>query len=149
MDAASPAGIRHARILLGVISGIAWFPFGIAYPLVNSGGLTIALYAPAVMIAAMPWGAGPAGIQEMMPNKMRGQASAVYLFIINLMGLGFGPYILSLFTQYVFRSDEGVRWSLLAVPVGAHAISATLLLLAIRPYHKSLDRLEEWTKAGG
>lgn len=141
-DVMKARGVRHARILLGLISCVSWFPFGIAYPLMNNPWMAIGFYALAVVIAAMPWGAGPAGIQEIMPNKMRGQASAIYLFIINLMVLGFGPYILSLFTQYVFRSDSGVRWSLLCVPVGAHLISVVLLLAAIRPYHRSLERLE-------
>lgn len=141
-------GIPHARVLVGLISAAGWIPLGIAYPLANSGALTVGLYAPAVMISAMTAGVGPAGIQEMMPNKMRGQASAIYLFIVNLMGLGFGPYILALFTQYVFKSDSGVRWSLLCVPVGAHAIASVLLFFAIRPYRRSLKRLEAWEAEG-
>ena len=95
-------------------------------------------------IAAMPWGVGPAAIQEIMPNRMRGQASAVYLFIINLCGIGLGPYIPSLLTQYVFRSDQGVRYSLLAVPSFAHVVAAVLLLLALKPFLKSLDRVQAW-----
>ncbi len=97
----------------------------------------------------MPWGVGPAGIQEIMPNRMRGQASAVYLFIINFFGIGLGPFIPSLLTQYVFKSDEGVRYSLLIVPGVAHLIAAILLFVGLKPFLKSLDRVDEWRKAHG
>jgi len=137
-------GVAHARLLVALISAAGWIPFGIAYPLVGSGTLAVWMYAPAIGIGAMTAGVGPAGIQEIMPNKMRGQASAIYLFIINLMGLGFGPFIIALFTQYVFGSDADVRLSLLTVPVAAHAIAAILLLASIRPYLRSLTRLKEW-----
>ena len=96
----------------------------------------------------MPWGIGPAVVQEIMPNRMRGQASAIYLFVINLLGLGFGPQILALCTQYVFGGATGVRWSLLAVPVAAHALSAVLLLLGLKHYVRSLDRLAARRAAG-
>ncbi len=141
-------GVPHARALVGLISGAGWIPFGIAYPLVGSGTWAVLMYAPAVAVGAMSAGVGPAGIQEIVPNRMRGQASAIYLFIINLMGLGFGPFIIALFTQYVFGSDSDVRWSLLTVPVGAHVIACILLLAAIRPYHRSLARLDEWNATG-
>jgi MFS family permease len=137
-------GIVHARLLVALISAAGWIPFGIAYPLVDSGTLAVWMYAPAIGIGAMTAGVGPAGIQEIMPNKMRGQASAIYLFIINLMGLGLGPFIIPLFTQYVFGSDADVRLSLLTVPVAAHALASIFLLSAIRPYVRSLARVEEW-----
>lgn len=137
-------GMLNSRTMVGLIACTAWLPFGILYPLMPTWQLTLACYFPAVFIGAMPWGVGPAAIQEIMPNKMRGQASAVYLFIINLFGLGFGPFILSIFTQYVFKADTGVRWSLLVVPLGAHTISAIFLILALKPFLRSLERLKEW-----
>ncbi len=143
-DTLHQRGVRNNKTMVGLIACVAWFPFGIAYPLMGSAVATMTLYVPAVMVAAMPWGVGPAGIQEIVPNRMRGGASAIYLFIINLLGLGFGPYILSVFTQYVFGGDRGVRWSLLAVPAGAHVVAALLLVTALGPFKQSMDRVKEW-----
>ena len=64
--------------------------------------------------------------------------------VAQMLGLGFGPYILSVFTQYVFGGDTGVRWSLLAVPAGAHLIAAVLLFSALGPFKRSMDRVKEW-----
>jgi hypothetical protein len=139
-------GVRASKTTVGLVACLAWFPFGIAYPLFDNLYLAIGSLALANTIAAMPWGVGPAGIQEIFPNRMRGQASAVYLFIINLCGIGLGPYIPSLLTQFVFKSDQGVRYSLLVVPTTAHLIAGLLLFLAIKPFARSLDRLEEWRR---
>lgn len=51
----------------------------------------------------------------MMPNRMRGQASAVYLFVINIVGLGLGPTAVAITTQYVFGRDDAVSYSLAIV----------------------------------
>lgn len=140
-------GVKSSKMLVALLSAAAWFPFGILYPLMQSGAWTFVFFAPAVFIASMPWGVGPAAVQEIMPNRIRGQASAIYLFVVNLLGLGFGPYILSLFTQFVFRADTGVRWSILVVPLGAHVLSSLLLLFGLRPFRRSVERLAERTAA--
>ena len=142
-------GVKNNKTMVGLISAIAWFPFGIAYPLQTNSTAAFACLACSTTIAAMPWGVGPAGIQEIMPNRMRGQASAVYLFIINLFGIGLGPFIPSLLTQYVFKSDEGVRYSLLVVPGVAHVIAAFLLFGALKPFLGSLERVKQWREDQG
>ena len=80
----------------------------------------------------------------MMPASMRGQASAVYLFILNLIGLGMGPTAVALCTQYLFRRDEAVNYSLLIVTVTASAIAALLLWTGLKPFLRSLERLTAW-----
>lgn len=137
-------GVQYSKTLVGLLSAVVWFPFGILYPLMTTGGMALLFFAPAVFVSSMTAGVGPAGIQEIMPNKMRGQASAIYLFIVNLLGLGFGPQIIALFTQYVFGADSAVRWSLLVVPVGAHIIAAVILFFGLKPYRRSLERLQAW-----
>jgi hypothetical protein len=89
----------------------------------------------------------PAAIQQMMPNVLRGQASAIYLFVVNLIGLGLGPTAVALMTDYVFRNDDAVRYSLLVVGTAAHLLAAGLLWNGLKPFLVSLERLKEWTAA--
>ena len=57
----------------------------------------------------------------MMPNNMRGQASAIYLFVVNFVGLGIGPSAVAILTDYVFRGDESVlRQNLIPTPNASH-----------------------------
>ena len=62
-----------------------------------------------------------------MPNSMRGQASAVYLFVITMVGLGIGPTAVALGTDFVFGDDNALRYSLLIV-TGIALVGAMILL---------------------
>ena len=80
----------------------------------------------------------------MMPATMRAQASAVYLFSINIIGLGAGPTAVGVLTQYVFGRDDAVRYSLAIVTSAACALAAVFLYRALKPFVASLERLDSW-----
>src|SRR6185436_12188877 len=96
---------------VGVFVALAWLPFGLSYPLVPSGYWAAALLIPSAFLASAPFGVSAAAIQQMMPNSMRGQASAIYLFVVNLIGLGIGPSAVAAATDFVFEDDQAVRYS--------------------------------------
>jgi hypothetical protein len=83
----------------------------------------------------------------MMPNEMRGQASAIYLFVISLIGLGIGPTAVAMMTDYVFRSPQSLHYSMLMVNTAAQIIAAALLFAGLKPFVKSLDYLQQWQQA--
>jgi MFS family permease len=138
-------GYRDANFRVAMIVAVAWLPTGILYPLVPSGTLSMILMAPTIFLVAAPFGIAPAAITQIMPNQMRGQAAAVYLFVNNLIGLGLGPTAVALVTDYVFRDDNMVRYSLLVVTVAAHLISGALWWIGLEHYERSLDRLKEYS----
>jgi MFS family permease len=140
-------GRRDATMRVGVIAALAWLPCGVLYPLVPNAKLAVALLIPSAFLAAAPFGVSAAAIQQMMPAGMRGQASAIYLFVINLIGLGLGPSAVAAATDFVFEDDEAVRYSLVSVATCAHLASAALLFAGIKPFLASLDRLKRWNEA--
>jgi hypothetical protein len=71
----------------------------------------------------------------------------VYLFSINLIGLGIGPTAVGALTQYVFGRDDAVRYSLVIVTSVACALAAGLLSGALKPFLASLERLRVWNDA--
>ena len=93
---------------------------------------------------AMPFGVAPAAIQEIMPNPMRGQASAMYLFVVTIIGLGIGPTAVALITDYVFQDDKALRYSLMIVSTIATIASIVLLSLSLKPYRASIQYLRDW-----
>jgi len=130
---------------VGLIAALAWFPFGMLYPLMSNAYWSVALLIPAAFFASAPFGVAPAAIQQMMPNSMRGQASAIYLFVVNLIGLGMGPTAVALTTDFIFRNDQMVGYSLLLVGTLAHIVAAILLWAGLKPYLRSLEHLQSWT----
>ncbi len=114
-DAVRARGTLQSNMLVGVFIALLWIPVQFLFCLAPSAGWAVVWMAPSCAFAAAPFGIAPAAIQQMMPPAMRGQASAVYLFILNLIGLGLGPTAVAYFTQYVFQRDDAVNYSLLMV----------------------------------
>ena len=139
-------GREDANVAVALLAAVAGIPFVVAFPLAPQASWSLVLMTPVVFFASMPFGVAPAAIQQMMPNTMRSQASALYLFVINLIGMGIGPTQVAALTDYVF-GEKNIGYSLLSVGVFAYLGAGLLLWLALKPYRRSLDYLKEWSKA--
>ncbi|TRO16481.1 spinster family MFS transporter [Pseudomonas sediminis] len=137
-------GRSDANMRVGLYAALGALPMVVLYPLVDSAFWASVLMAPTVFCLSMPFGVAPAAIQEIMPNSMRGQASAIYLFVITLIGLGVGPTAVALVTDFVFADDAALRYSLLIVTTLAVSTSIILLAKSLKPYRASVTRLEQW-----
>jgi MFS family permease len=103
------------------------------------------LLVPITFFHAFPYGAAAAAVQELTPNRMRAQVSALYLFVVNILGLGLGPTAVALLTDYVFRDDAAVRYSLSVVILVSLAFAVSLLWWGRGSYARSLAYRERWT----
>ena len=148
-DVMAKRGKTDANMRVGLYSAIGALPLVLLFPLMPSAVWAAILLAPAVFFLSMPFGVAPAAIQEIMPNAMRGQASAVYLFVITLFGLGVGPTAVALVTDYVFGYDEALRYSLLIITAVAVVAAAVLLWLGLKPYRQSVAHLQQWSASAG
>jgi MFS family permease len=137
-------GRSDANMRVGLYAALAALPLVLLFPLMDSALWASVLLAPTVFCLSMPFGVAPAAIQEIMPNSMRGQASAIYLFVITLIGLGIGPTAVALVTDFVFADDNALRYSLLIVTTLAVLMSIILLAKSLKPYRESVTRLEQW-----
>ena len=81
-----------------------------------------------------------------MPNQLRGFASAALIFVVNLIGLGLGPTSIAVVTDFVFGDEMMLRYSLVWAPAVILTLATTAGFLALKPYLKSLDYLEAWSK---
>jgi len=66
----------------------------------------------------------------------------VYLFILNLIGLGIGPSAVAFCTQRIFHRDDALRYSMVIVLVTASILGAGLLSWCLKPFLASLGRLQ-------
>jgi MFS family permease len=80
-----------------------------------------------------PIGLGPALLQSVTPNELRGQVSALYLFVVNLIALGFGPTIVAATGDYIFHDELMIGRALAVVSWVVLPIAIVLLLIA-RPH---------------
>ncbi|MES2337900.1 MAG: MFS transporter [Pseudomonadota bacterium] len=81
-------------------------------------------------------------VQNLVPPQMRASASACFLFINNLIGLGAGSWVMGAMSDHMAArfGAESLRYSLIAA-TGFYLIAAVLMLFAV----KTLRR--DWVEA--
>lgn len=141
-DRLQKQGKSDAALRVGILAACVAI-IGNVYLLANTGTLAAILMVPAVFALGMPFGAAPAAIVAIVPNQMRGQTAAVYLFIVNLIGLGVGPTAVALVTDYVFADDLALKYSMLIVGTVAHVAAILLLWAGLKSYRETVARMRE------
>ena len=89
-----------------------------------------------MFFSTFSFGAAAAALQQITPNRMRGVMSALYLFCLNLIGLGFGPTAVALATDYIFKSEAAVGQSISIVTASAAIIGVSILIMGRKPFRK-------------
>ena len=118
----------------------------VAYPLMPSAHLSLVVMAPMILFSSAPWGVAVSALQQMAPNEMRGQVGAFYLFTVNLIGIGFGPTLVALLTDYWFGDPAALRYSMVAVSGAAALVAAFSLWWGLPHFRASLDRALAWQR---
>jgi MFS family permease len=134
-------GVREAHLRVGFVSAIGTLLF-IPAMTARDPRVTLALLVPAMFFLAMPSGTTYAALQLILPNQVRGQISALFIFIFNLGGLTLGPLVPALFNDYVFHSGTMVGTSV-AISIGMGAVLAAVVFrLAYRPYRGHIAAMD-------
>ena len=115
------------------------------FPLAKAPATALLVMIPMVFLSAAPWGVAVASIQQITPNELRGQVSALmYLFPVNLIGIGLGPTAVALITEQGFGNPADLRYSMAIVGCVAGVMAAGILSAGVRPFRDSLRRAERW-----
>ena len=97
-------------------------PFMAITPLMPSAALAIPMLGLAVFTLSLQQALSPVAIQLFTPNQMRAQVMAVFFVISIFFAIAFGAASVAVVTDYVFRDDNDLRYSLAIV--SAIAMSA-------------------------
>lgn len=133
----------HLRVVL--LSVVTMTPCFALLPMAPSGELAIALLALATFTSSLHGGVAGAALQLITPNELRGQITAVYFFIANLVGLGLGPTAVALITDFGYGDPQALGYSIATLAAVAGPLSAIVLFSGLRPYRESARRLVEVT----
>lgn len=143
-DRLAMRGHQDAYIRVALWSAVLWFPPGIAMLLTQSTDVLMVCLASSTFFGAAAFGIGPASLMQVTPQRMRGQIGAVYLFVVNLIGLGIGPTAVAMCTDYLFHDDNMVGSSILVVACAAHLVSAMFLSYGRKPFVRTIAFAKTW-----
>ena len=114
-DRWSARGVTSARFRVALTGTLICAPLGVLWPLAGTANTAFALLGGAIFGLSIAQSAAPASIQEVVPNRMRGQAIAVYLLIAGLLGIGLGPMLVAFVSDTVFGDSAMLPLSLIHI----------------------------------
>lgn len=135
-------GQKDAKIRAILWSIVLSIPTGLLYPVFDNETFMLISLGIFLFLTKAPIGLAASAIQEITPNEMRGQASAVYLFFLNLIGLGLGPTAVALLTDYVFQDEGMLRYSIFLIAMFSAGLATFCFWRCLAPYRKSIAQLE-------
>jgi MFS family permease len=93
----------------------AAFVFVLGFYLIDDTTTALAVYLPAAVLGAFYLGPSFAIIQSLAPVAMRATAAAIMLFIINIIGLGFGPQLVGIASDLLLPTfgNDSLRYALM------------------------------------
>lgn len=131
-------GLDDGTLRVAIFAAVLLAPIGYAAFQMPTVELTLLMLAPVAFLATFSFGAAPTAIQLASPNRMRGQISAFYLFIMNLGGVMVGMTGTALVTDYFFRDEARLGDSMSLVMVFSTPLAAALLFSALRPFRHAV-----------
>ena len=133
-------GYQNSRQLVILIAQFGLILLTSIFPLLANSQNIAYFLIPICFFSSFGIGTSVAVIQEITPPTMRAQMSAIFIFIVNLLGLGFGPSIVAWVTQYIFQEDKAVGYSLALVSFMALFISMICIWSSQKAYKESVKK---------
>ncbi|MCJ2183449.1 MFS transporter [Novosphingobium sp. 1949] len=130
------ANVRAAFVCFCVVTVCS-----ILSPLMPNGYASLAVAAFGGMFGIA--GAVPqnAAIQRVAPNAMRGQVTAIYLFMFTFFG-AMGSFVIGLVAQYVVVDPARLWLALEITTLALLPLASFCIFRAIKPYREEIERLE-------
>ena len=125
---------KGAALHVGVLAALFGIIPAVMFPLAPNVWSALALMGITQFTISLPFGVAPAALHEVTPNQFRGQVIAYYLFFINIIGLGTGPTLAGLITDYGFRDENAIGYSLLVMSLVFLPLSAFILASARKSF---------------
>lgn len=105
-------GYGDAPFRVPVIAATALVPSCALLPLAPNYETVLVVLALVTFLYTLPLAMATAALQLITPNRMRGIAASVYVFVVSAVGLGLAPTTIAATTDYIFRDPAMVGWSL-------------------------------------
>lgn len=141
-DHLTARGKLVGSVVISLIATSVLVLTGLALAVAPSPTVALVAVAATTFFLGMPVALAPPILQAVTPNQLRGQVTSIYLLLINLIGLGLGPFLVAFFTDFVFHDEKQVGLSLGLVSAIAALLSVICLISAIGPYRRLVAATE-------
>ncbi|HEV8713276.1 MAG TPA: MFS transporter [Candidatus Binatia bacterium] len=128
----------RARAYVSMIGALLTIPFLVASVLLADQRLALLSFLPATVFGTLWFGPAASIVQDLVPPAMRATASAVFIFILTIIGLGAGPQVIGILNDWIGTPDA-IRYSLLYVAVVMNLLSVWFFWLTGKTLAEDLE----------
>ena len=139
------AGRDDANLRVVLIGKLLALPFGILFPFMSNAYMAVTVSTISLFFLSLTPAPLNAALQVITPNQMRGQITALFLFIFNVIGFALGPLMVALFTDYVFKSESQIGYSIALTALTLGPLGTFVIWLGMKPYGRSVAESKAWT----
>lgn len=111
-------------------------------PLMPTATLALGCMAIGTLVGQASQGVVLTAIQDVTPNRLRGQVTALTLLAVNLIGLGLGSSIIAAITDFGFRDEGALRYAIAITGAMVLPVMVVLLATGMKRYREVLAAME-------
>ncbi len=123
-DFAVARGLVAGRPIIMALASLCAAPCAFAAMLAPGGSLSAAMLVPTAFLSSMSLGILPSAQQAIVPGHLRGVTASLGVLMVNLIGLGCGPTVVAVITDFVLHDPMRLRYALAAALPVMFAVSA-------------------------
>ena len=135
-------GVRDSALRAIIIVAFLMAPVSVCMPLMPDGNLALLFLMALTLLLFVASCLGPVALQLVTPNQSRAQIIAFSMFLTNLIGMGLGPTVVALITDYGFGYDAALPYSMAIVGAVFAPLCGIIYLFGIRAYGAEMRALE-------
>ena len=135
-------GQQHAYLKVAIWAVMGATVFAGSAAMVPNPYLAFALLCPAVACFGMPVALAPAAVNYITPNQFRGQAIAIYIFVVGMINNVIGPISVGVLNDYLFKDPMAINLSMLTIAIVFGTISSLILAWSIKHYKHSAAEIQ-------
>jgi hypothetical protein len=129
------------RAQIGVLSvALPFLVFGVLTSNPITGMVALAVFFTCFMTIAT---LGPTSVQVVTPGRIRAQVAAMWLMVVNLIGIGIGPTTVALVTDYVLRDEMAVGRSIALMGVMTLVTGMVITWRGLAPFRTRVEAAEQ------
>jgi MFS family permease len=137
-------GRADGPVLVMILQALTWAVFGTIKALHPDMTVVLTTHVLSSLFAIWAVTAAIAGLNEITPNEMRGQITALYTLFSGLIGLTVGPLVVGMLSDDVFTGPKGLQPAMATMYLVGGALAVLLLLIGRRAFVGAVARARAW-----
>jgi len=137
-------GRDDANLRVTLLASTLFAPTAIAFAAMPSAGLAMLCLGLGYLVSSLQFGPINAAMQIVTPNEMRGQVTALYLFIFNTFGTGLAPLVIGFVTDHIIGNEAKIGESIVLTAAVLEPLALLVMWSGLKPYARSVARARAW-----